>query len=100
MLSGTAPLIRRCQRLFELLKRVVDNVSKSFGAKAVINYDFCHGPIVNDAVCAGIAAKAVGKMPRTEGVGHFEKVMAGEDFFGIYGQGAGGYSVCWCWEPA
>ena len=82
MLSGTArafnPAVR--QRLYELLNRVVNNVSKSFGAKAVINYDFCHGPIVNDAVCAGIAAKAVEKCLGTDGVGHFEKVMAGEDF--------------------
>lgn len=82
VLSGTArafhPQVRA--RLYELLKRVVDNTAASFGAIAQIDYDFCHGPIVNDDLCTQTAADAVVKCLGTESLGHFEKVMAGEDF--------------------
>jgi amidohydrolase len=64
----------------EILGRIVENTSRSYRAKAELEYIFGTPPMINEESCAAIAEDTVAALIGVEGLVAMEKVTGGEDF--------------------
>lgn len=68
------------KRLPDMMREVIDNICKSYGASATLDYDFILPPTINDKSCSDLAKVSASKIVGDQNVVSMEKVTGSEDF--------------------
>lgn len=81
-MTGTA----RCfnnevrKKIPEIMKRIIENTAKAYGAEAVLEYDFAVAPVINDSKLSVIGEAAAEKILSKDALLKNTKLLISEDF--------------------